>query len=117
MGMATVLQIDHPVKKVIDDKWWNARPAEAPEHFSLSVRERNRLCSPSDCLHTRRTRYFHFFDCTHCTHYVYALPVRPIQPIRGLHFPNLSLINCSFPNDVDTLGLRRYRTLDACVDH
>ena len=79
--------------------------------------ERNRLCSASDCLHTRRTRCFHLFDCTHCVNYVHALPVRPIQPIRGLHFPNLSLINCSFPNDVDTLGLRRYRTLDACVDH
>jgi hypothetical protein len=42
--MATVLQIDHPVKKVIDDKWWNARPAEAPEHFSLSVDQKTRLC-------------------------------------------------------------------------
>src|SRR5271156_1718624 len=84
-----------------------------PAPVTLPWAGSNRLCSASNFLHTRRTRYFHFFDCTHC---LYALPVRTActhclyaqsSQSEVSIFP-ISLINCSFPNDVDTLGLRRY---------
>src|SRR5271156_4280177 len=97
-----------------------------PAPVTLPWAGSNRLCSASNFLHTRRTRYFHFFDCTHClyalpvriacTHCLYALPVRTActhclyaqsSQSEVSIFP-ISLINCSFPNDVDTLGLRRY---------